>query len=175
MSVGWILSIGKIREKLWTNQQPSLKRYVKCALQSENQQNQYRPSASFTFHVKKVKEALRTRLSGNKITWTETFVRSKKFIKWKTFLNRETVASLACYENLPIKTHHRKNLWSFLCITVTPFPLQISCFRSLHRLSSNNSKNTDHRHLPLTGTDHFNSRLFWKYCLLEKQSLISEL
>ena len=53
LPVGWSLSIGKIGEKLWTNQQPSLKRYVKCALQSENQQNQHRPSASFTFHVKK--------------------------------------------------------------------------------------------------------------------------
>ena len=50
------------------SQQPSLERYVKCAKQSENQQNQHRPSASFTFHAKKVKEALRTRLSGNKIT-----------------------------------------------------------------------------------------------------------
>ena len=38
LSVGWSLSI-KIREKLRPNQQPSLKRYVKCAIQSENQQN----------------------------------------------------------------------------------------------------------------------------------------
>ena len=68
LSVGWSLSIAKIRLKLGTNQQPTLKRYVKCAIQSENQQNQHRPSASFTFHAKKVKEALRTRLSGNKIT-----------------------------------------------------------------------------------------------------------
>ena len=34
------------------NQQPSLKLYVKCAIQSENQQNEHRPSASFTFHAK---------------------------------------------------------------------------------------------------------------------------
>ena len=62
------LSIGKIREKLRTNQQPSLKRYVRCAIQSENQQNQHR-ELFFTFHAKKkVEEALRTRLSGNKIT-----------------------------------------------------------------------------------------------------------
>ena len=53
LSVGWSLSIGKNREKLWTNQQPSLKWYVKCTLQSEKQQNQHRLSASFTFHVKK--------------------------------------------------------------------------------------------------------------------------
>ena len=53
LSVGWSLSVGKIREKLRTNQQPSLKRYVRCAKQSENQQNEHRPSASFTFHAKK--------------------------------------------------------------------------------------------------------------------------
>ena len=50
--VGWSLSYGKIQEKLWMNQQPSLKRYVKCDIQSENEQNQHRPSASFTFHAK---------------------------------------------------------------------------------------------------------------------------
>ena len=53
LSVGWSLSIGKIREKLRTNQQPSLKRYVKYTIQSENQQNQHRSSAFFTFHAKK--------------------------------------------------------------------------------------------------------------------------
>ena len=52
-SVGWSLSVGKIREKLQTNQQPSLNHYVKCAIKSENQQNERRPSASFTFHAKK--------------------------------------------------------------------------------------------------------------------------
>ena len=41
LSVGLSLSIGKIREKLWANQQPSQKLYVK----SENQQNQHRSSA----------------------------------------------------------------------------------------------------------------------------------
>ena len=50
------------------SEQPSLERHVKCAIQSENQQNQHRSSASFIFLVKKVKEALRIRLSGNKIT-----------------------------------------------------------------------------------------------------------
>ena len=68
LSVGWSLSVEEIREKLRTNQQPSLKRYVRCAIQSENQQNEHHPSASFTFHAKEVKEALRTRLNGNKIT-----------------------------------------------------------------------------------------------------------
>ena len=53
LSVGWSLSVGKIREKLRTNQQPSLKRYVKCAIRSKNQQNEHRPSASFAFHAKK--------------------------------------------------------------------------------------------------------------------------
>ena len=47
---------------------------------------------------------------------------------------------------------------SFLRVSVAPFP-QISRFRSLHRLSSNNSENTNHRHLPLTRTNHCNSRL----------------
>ena len=54
LSVGWSLSIRKIREKLRTNQQSSLKRYVKCVLQTEKQQNQHHPSASFTFHSKKI-------------------------------------------------------------------------------------------------------------------------
>ena len=36
--------------------------------------------------LKKVKQALRTRLSGNKITWTETFVRLKEFAKMKSHL-----------------------------------------------------------------------------------------
>ena len=53
LQVGWSLSIYKIRGKLRTNQQPSLNRYVKCAIQGENQQNQHRPIASFTFHAKK--------------------------------------------------------------------------------------------------------------------------
>ena len=35
LSVGWSLSVEEIREKLRTNQQPSLKRYVRCAIQSE--------------------------------------------------------------------------------------------------------------------------------------------
>ena len=53
LSVGWSLSIGKIPEKLQTNQQSSLKWYVRCALQTEKQENQHHPSASFTFHSKK--------------------------------------------------------------------------------------------------------------------------
>ena len=47
---------------------------------------------------------------------------------------------------------------SFLRVTVTPSP-QNSRFKSAHRLSSNNWEDTNHRHLPLTGTDHCNSRL----------------
>ena len=61
------------------------------------------PSTSFTFQGKKnVIEALRTRSSGNKIIWTEPFVKSKKFAKWKTTLNQR---AWGCYENLQIKTH----------------------------------------------------------------------
>ena len=111
LSVGLSLSIGKIWEKLWTNQQPSQKRYVKCAF------TKWESTESTSF---KRWETLRTRLCGNKITWTETFVRSKKFAKWKTTLNRGT---LACYENFPIKTHlKKKNMQSFLCDTVTLLP-----------------------------------------------------
>ena len=40
-----------------------------------------------------------------KITWTETFFRSIKFVKWKTTWNRGTLAS---YEKLPIKTTLKK-------------------------------------------------------------------
>ena len=110
------------------------------------------PECFFYFPCQK-SEALRTRFNGNKINWTETFVRSKQVAKWKTTLN---LGTLACYENLPIKTHLKKACNLFL--RVSPFP-QISRFRSLHRLSSNNSENTNHRHLPLTGTDHCNSWL----------------
>ena len=154
LSVGWSLFTGIIWEKLRMNQQPSLRLYVKCAIQSENQ---HHPSAPFIFHAKKVKEALRTRLNGNKITWTETFVRSKIFTKWKTTLNRGT---LACYENLPIKPTLKKTWIFFACNHNPPSP-QISGFRSIHHLSSNNSENTSHRHLdlPLTRTNHCNSRL----------------
>ena len=46
----------------------------------------------------------------------------------------------------------------FACKRNPPF-LHISHFRNLHCLSSNNSENTNHRQLPLTGTDHCKSRL----------------
>ena len=66
LQVGWSLSIWKIRGKLRTNQQPSQNRYVKCAIQSENQQNQHRPIASLTFHAKKINEA-----HGDKVEWKQ--------------------------------------------------------------------------------------------------------
>ena len=94
-----------------------------------------------------------TLLTSSKMAVLWTFVRPKKVTKWKTTI---ILGTLACYENLPIKTHLKKACNLFLC--VSPFP-QISRFRSLHRLSSNNSENTNHRHLPLTRTDHCNSRL----------------
>ena len=46
----------------------------------------------------------------------------------------------------------------FLFVNVTPLGYKISCFRSLHGLSPNNSENTNQRHLPLTGTGHCSSR-----------------
>ena len=76
-----------------------------------------------------------------------------------------------------------KNVQSFLCVTVTcPLPPspQISCFRSVHCLSSNNSENTNHRHLPLNGTDHCNSRLyenihFWRNnCSFQNYNFLSK-
>ena len=44
LSVGWSLSIEKILKKIQANQQPSLKWCVKCAIQSDNQQNQHCPA-----------------------------------------------------------------------------------------------------------------------------------
>ena len=150
MSVGWSLCIGKNWEKIWPNQQPSLKQYVKFSVQSENQQNQHRLSPSFTFHAKKYKEALRTRLIGTKLLKLKYFVRLKKFAKWKTTLN------FSLLWKLPINPTLKKRAIFFVCNRNPPSP-KISCFRSLHRLSSNNSENTNHRHLSLTGTSHCNS------------------
>ena len=45
-----------------------------------------------------------------------------------------------------------------LFVTVTLLGYKISCFRSLHGLSPNNSETTNQRHLPLTGTGHCSSR-----------------
>ena len=91
-------------------------------------------------------EALRSRLSGNKITWTETFVRSKKFAKWKTTLNQGRLAS---YENFPIKIT-LKNVQSFFVYNRNLPSPQINPFRKLHRLSSNTSENINRRHLLIT-------------------------
>ena len=118
------------------------------------------------------KEALRTRLSGNKITWTETFVRSKKFAKWKTTLNRGT---LACYENFPIKTHlKKKNMQSFLCDTVTLLPpdsVASGVYTAFPQITQK---------ILITNTCHWLEPItvilgFLKNSLLEQQSLISEL
>ena len=53
--VGWSLSVGKIWKK--TLNESEVITEAKYTLQSENQQNQHRPSASFTFHVKKDKRS----------------------------------------------------------------------------------------------------------------------
>ena len=50
------------------------------------------------------------------------------------------------------------------------FP-KISRFRSLYGLSSNNSENTNHRHLPLTGTNHCNSRFLKIFAFRETITL----
>ena len=42
-------------------------------------------------------------------------------------------------------------------------------FMSLHHVSSNKSKNINHKHFSLTGTDHCNSKLF-KGIQFEKNS-----
>ena len=120
---------------------------------------------------KKVKEVLRARLTRNKITWTETFVRSKEFAKWKTTLNQGT---LACYENLPIKTHLKKNVQSFLRVTVTLLPPKSVASGVSIAFPQITLK------ILIIGTCHWLEPInvilgFWKYSLLEKQSLISEL
>ena len=68
LSGEWSLSIGKIREKVWTNQQPLLKRYVQCAIQKENQQNQHRLSNCFPFHGKKTQ-----RSPEDKVEWKQNY------------------------------------------------------------------------------------------------------
>ena len=64
----------------------------------------------------------------------------------------------------------QNNVQSFLRVTVTPLPLppppftQISRFRSMQRLSSNNSENTNcHWLVPITAILGF-----WKYSILRK-------
>ena len=78
------------------------------------------------------------------------------------------LGTLACYENLPIKTHLKKSVQSFLRVSVAPFP-QISRFRSLHRFSSITQKilitDTCHCLVPITVIVGF-----WKNSLLKKQS-----
>ena len=168
LSVGWSLSIGKIWENLWMNQQPSLKRYVKCAIQSENQQNQHHPSFFYFWYQKKLKKPWGQ--GGSKITWTETFVRSKKFVKWKTTLNQGT---LAYYENLPIKTHFKSNMQSFLHVTVTPLPpksVSSGVYTAFPQVTQK---------ILITDTCQWLEPItvilgFWKYTVLEKQSVISE-
>ena len=105
LPVEWSLSTGKIQEKLISSHHWSDMSIVTHKAKI-NRINIVRARLLLSL-PKKVKEPLRTRLSGNKITWAETFVRSKKFDKWKTTLNRE---NFACYENLPIKTHLKKTI-----------------------------------------------------------------
>ena len=115
LPVGWSLSIGKIWEKLRTLSAAITEVICQMCHAKWESAELTSPSTSFTFCAKKVKEALRTRLSGNKITWTETFVGSKKFGKWKTTSNWGT---LSCYENLLIKTHLKKWLRKYLSQTL---------------------------------------------------------
>ena len=115
LSVGWSLSIGKIWEKIRTNHHWSDMSNVPYKVRI-NRINIIRVLLLLSV-TEKGTEALRTRLSGNKITWTETFVRSKKFAKWKTTLNRGT---LVCYEKLPIKTHLKNNVQSFFVCNRNP-------------------------------------------------------
>ena len=109
------------------------------------------------FMSKKVKKAMRTRLSGNKITRTEIFVRSKKTCQMKNHLRPKDFSLLWKLAN-KYPPYKKKRAIFFVCNRNSPF-LQLNRFRSLHRHSSNNSENTDHRHLPLTGINHCNSRL----------------
>ena len=110
------------------------------------------------------------RSSGSKIMGTETFVKSKKFTKWKTTLNWGTVV---CYENLPIKTLF-KNMQSFFAVTVTLLPPKSVTWGVYTTFPQITQK------ILITDTCHWLELItvilgFWKYSLLEKQSLISEL
>ena len=68
-SEGWSRSIEKIREKLLTNWQQSLKLYIKCAMQRENRENQNRPSTSFIFHANKGQ-----RTPEEKVEWKQNYL-----------------------------------------------------------------------------------------------------
>ena len=76
-----------------------------------------------------------------KIRQMKNHLKSKDFsLLWK-LANKNVAIFFVCNRNRP-----------------SP-PPQLSRFRSLHRLSSNNWENTNHKHLPLTGANHCNSRL----------------
>ena len=67
---------------------------------------------------KKVKETMRTRMSGNKITWTETFVGPKKTCQMKNHLKPKDFSLLWKLANK--YPPYKKNVQSFLNVTVTP-------------------------------------------------------
>ena len=89
----------------------------------------------------------------------------------KNHLNEGTSA---CYEILPIKTHLKKNVQSFLCVTVTrllPKSVASGVSTAFPQITLK---------ILIIGTCHWLEPInvilgFWKYSLLEKQSLISEL
>ena len=112
---------------------------------------------------KKVKEALRTRLNGNKRT--ESFVRLKKVAKWKTNLN---LGTSACYENLPIKTHLTKACNFFPCKRNPPSPKSVAS--RVHTAFPQITQK-----ILITIIPGCNSITvipgFWKYSLLKKQSI----
>ena len=89
----------------------SLKWYVKCAIKSENQQNQHRLCCCITFHAKRSQRSPDDKVEWkqNYLNWNICYIKKKKF-KWKAMLNQGT---LSCYKNLP------KKLQSFLCVIVT--------------------------------------------------------
>ena len=79
----------------------------------------------------------------------------KHLLNKKDSLNRGT---LVCYENLPIKPHLKKCFVLHKRVTVTPPPpkkKKKSVASGVYTTSPQITlENTNHRHLPLTGTDH---------------------
>ena len=85
--------------------------------------------------------------------------------------------TLACYENLSIKTHIKNSAIFFVCNRNPLRPKSVAS--GVYTAFPQITENTNHRHLLLTRTDHWTDCTvilgFSKFSFLEKQSLVSEL
>ena len=118
LSVGWSLSIGKIREKLWTNQKPSLEQYFKCDVPYKVRINRIN-----------IIEALLLLSMPKKVNpggqgWAETKLLELKHLLDQKICQMKNHPKLKDFLlwKLPIKTHLKKTFNLVLCVTVTPFP-----------------------------------------------------